>query len=1184
MAAKRGTPQERTEASGPRASTLPSRPAPPRRRTPLLGLSLTPTELERTGLLFGLLFLASAILVIGRTARDALFLTKFPVTWIAPMWMAYAAASAVVALGYSRVADRVARVRFVVGFSVLAAASYAVLRVLIGQEVLAAYSVFYVWSEIIANLTAVVAWTVVQDLHDAQSAKRLFGLIGAGRVVGTIVCGFAAGAIVGLIGTENLLLVLVGALLGVAALTVVIARRHPLPKVALGDGGSVLGAQRMPVWRSRYVLTLGVVTLLLFTTLTIGDYQFKAIARTAFPERDDLARFMGNFYGGVGAFGLVVQIFVTPRLLQRWGVSAGMLAMPTLFAASTAALLGAPSLLFAAVLKASDNGLQFTVHDATMQLLYFPFPPPLRDRVRTLISAIVKPLGYGLGAVVLVLLAPSAEAALPGPELVLTAARLGMYTLPIAIGTIFLMRLVRDGYVDAMKRTLIRREIDPEDMVATPSTLAVLEEALQSADSPQVLFAVDRLRRLEPNLVRESLGKLVAHRSPRVRALALRIGCELADPRGATLAAGALGDGDATVRIAAVEALAFHLREDAHDDLLTLADQASDEAVRAAAIAALLRSCGLDGMLDGAPRLRTLLESARAEDRIAAARALGMVGEASLQRALARLIADPEPEVRRAAIQSASTVRDPRLLPALVGALAERAMASAAARAIAALGNSALPELTSCLADLGAPRLLRAAVPRVLLRLETAEALAVLLGRLDEPDEVVRQKVLASASRLRRALGAPPVPVAEVRARIDREIVDHERTRDEYAAVRPLVSRPLLDEHVLRRLRKGIVRVLRLCELAYPREAVASARAHLFGKDSALRANAFEVLESLVDRSLRERLVDLVERFLRLHAGEWPSPSLGPREAYAATWIRGELGHEPYRAAVALDAVAYRRVLAAGVDALAALRDPDPLVRETAAIAVAATQPQGAAAALTRCLDDPDPVVADYARYWARTGRDGLDPHDEMYTTIEKVLFLQRIPVFSHVAGDDLVGLARGAIVETIHRGDVIFREGDPGGALYFVISGAVRLTFRNREVALLQANEVFGEMSIFDRELRNVTATATDDVELLRVLADDFHDAVRETVEIAEAVIRVLNRRLREADKRIAEAEVRAVAHVSSPLPPRPAARGALPPAPPAVGETPAAEAIDDDAEVPPKVRWEGETPPPAPVEDDLE
>ena len=126
--------------------------------------------------------------------------------------------------------------------------------------------------------------------------------------------------------------------------------------------------------------------------------------------------------------------------------------------------------------------------------------------------------------------------------------------------------------------------------------------------------------------------------------------------------------------------------------------------------------------------------------------------------------------------------------------------------------------------------------------------------------------------------------------------------------------------------------------------------------------------------------------------------------------------------------------------------------------------------------------------------------------------------------------------------------------------------------------------MSIFDRELRNVTAIAHEDCELLRVLADDFHDAVRETVEIAEAVIRVLNRRLREADKRIAEAEARSGPRIPSPLPPRPAAKG-LPPGRPATSETPAALAVSvPTGDLPPAVRWEGETPPPGPVEDDLE
>jgi HEAT repeat protein len=658
-----------------------------------------------------------------------------------------------------------------------------------------------------------------------------------------------------------------------------------------------------------------------------------------------------------------------------------------------------------------------------------------------------------------------------------------------------------------------------------------LREALGSNDSPQVLFAVERLCELDPDAVREALPRLAKHRSPRVRALAFRLTHDLGQDatdgstgeKAAELARSGISDADATVRVAALEALAAQLKEDAHDELLAYAERKDDEAVRTGAIAALLRHCGLDGLLDGAPRLCALLESDAPAERIAAARVLGMVGEASLARSLMRLLGDADADVRRAAIAAASNVRDPRLLPVLIGALAERTLAAAASKAISALGDEAIAELAACLADEKAPRLARLKAPRVLARLESRAALAVLLSRLDERDEAVRQKVLASASRLRLAIQAPAVPFVEIHERVDREMVDHAQTRDDYIAVRPLVLRPLLDEYAIRRLRKGLIRILRLFELAFPREVVASIRAHLFGADPALRANAFEVLESLLDPALRVRLIDLVERFIRLSMGAFPEPPLGPRMAYAAAWLHAEIASpDPYRAAIALDAIAAHRVLGAGADALAATKHADPLVREAAAVAVLATKPLGAEQALVRLRDDEDAVVAAYARYCTETKRTGIELDEGMYTTIEKVLFLQRVPVFSRVAGDDLAPLARGSVVMPLLRRDVVFREGDPGGALYFVISGAVILTVSGREVARLGPNDVFGEMSIFDREPRAVTALASEDTELLRVSADDFREAVRETVEIAEAVIQVLNRRLREADRRLAAARAR--------------------------------------------------------------
>jgi ATP/ADP translocase/HEAT repeat protein len=1090
----------------------------------LLGVELTRAELVRSALLFALMFLVALVFVVGRSARDALFLTKFPVTWIGPMWMAYGGASSVVALAYARYVDRLPRAQFVLTFAALAAATFVALRVLVGQELRAAYAALFVVTEILANLALMSAWTVAQELHDARSGKRLFGLIGSGRVVGVVVCGFLTGAVVRSIGTANLLLIVAAAFLGFGALAAYVARRYPAAPRAPDLAEHRAHASRSPL-RSRYVLYIAALTLLVFAMVTIGDYQFKAIIQTSYPTRDELAGFMANFYGAIGLIGIVVQLVVTPRLLRRYGVLAGLLALPLAFSASSLGLLAVPGLAFGVLLKASDNGLQFTVHDASVQLLLFPFQASGRSRVRTFVDAIVKPLGCGVGAFALLFIAPRAGQSAPGPDLVRRAAHLGVWTIPIGAAIVLLVPHVRSGYVEAMRRTLVRRDLSPELVENSPSLRAMLREALLGPDAPQVLFAIEQLRALDEPALRDALPGLVHHASPRVRAVALGLACDVGDPRSVAYARAALDDPDADVRVAAIEALARDLREDAHDALLELADRVDDTPARAAAVAALVRSCGLDGMLDGAPRLRALLDSADPRDRVAAANVLARVGEASLQRALSRLIADHDPSVRRAAVDAASKVGDVRLVPQLVEAIATRSLASSAARALAALGSPAVPLLAAILADRTTPRAARLTIPRVLARIGTTVALDALLDRLDEPDEIVRQKVYASASRLRLALGAPPAPVARVRGRLDAEIAAHVATRDGYLAVRPLVQRRTLDENVVRRLRKGVIRVLRLCELAFPRATVALVRAHLFDADPAMRANAFEVLESLLDRRLREELVALVDMVLALRAGAFPPPRLQPREAYAATWLADEIARgEPYGAALALDAIAHHRIAAGGVEALHAMSSPDPLVREAASIAVASLKPAGYQRALDALLHDPDDALRAFAnaRYGAGHGADARDP--AMVTTVEKILFLQRVPVFARIAGDDLVSLARGAVVLSMRKGDVVFRQGEGGGALYLVLSGRVALAVDGRVVADLGPNEVFGEMSIFDDQPRASTATLVDDAELLSVSADDFQEAVRDTVEIAQAVIQVLNRRLREADRRLAALSGQAV------------------------------------------------------------
>ena len=133
-----------------------------------------------------------------------------------------------------------------------------------------------------------------------------------------------------------------------------------------------------------------------------------------------------------------------------------------------------------------------------------------------------------------------------------------------------------------------------------------------------------------------------------------------------------------------------------------------------------------------------------------------------------------------------------------------------------------------------------------------------------------------------------------------------------------------------------------------------------------------------------------------------------------------------------------------------------------------------------------------------------------MITTVEKVLFLKRIDLFSQIVSEDLAQIAQ--ITEEMHieEGEEVFHEGETGNTLFFIVDGQVRIHRGGTTLATLGERSVFGEMSLLDMEPRSATVTVVDDVTLLRIERDDFHDILAEKAEIAQGIIMVLSRRLR--------------------------------------------------------------------------
>lgn len=133
-----------------------------------------------------------------------------------------------------------------------------------------------------------------------------------------------------------------------------------------------------------------------------------------------------------------------------------------------------------------------------------------------------------------------------------------------------------------------------------------------------------------------------------------------------------------------------------------------------------------------------------------------------------------------------------------------------------------------------------------------------------------------------------------------------------------------------------------------------------------------------------------------------------------------------------------------------------------------------------------------------------------MYTTIEKVIFLQNVDVFSQVPTNQLAALAAIAEEITVLKNDVVYREHDAPDALYLVLEGEIKLHREDQEIAVAGPNEAFGAWALFDDEPRVVQATALADVRLLRIDKDDFFDLLADNIEVTQSILKSIVKRLR--------------------------------------------------------------------------
>ena len=138
---------------------------------------------------------------------------------------------------------------------------------------------------------------------------------------------------------------------------------------------------------------------------------------------------------------------------------------------------------------------------------------------------------------------------------------------------------------------------------------------------------------------------------------------------------------------------------------------------------------------------------------------------------------------------------------------------------------------------------------------------------------------------------------------------------------------------------------------------------------------------------------------------------------------------------------------------------------------------------------------------------------------------LAKIRLFEGIEPKGLSLIANLATERSYRLTEVIFREGDGGGALYLILDGKVRISrevsgMGEEALAVLGPGDAFGEMSLIDAAPRSADARVHEACRVLEISKEDLEDLLFLHKDLAYEIlmnfVKILSARLRETNDKM--------------------------------------------------------------------
>ena len=368
-------------------------------------------EYRHVAYFFGLFFLIGGGMAMGRGTADALFFKRYGIEYLPVMYIVASVLLCATSIAYAAFADRIPADRF---FNILFGSLVGLLMLnwflITHSETTLSYPIYFLIYEVASELLTVHAAHYISQNFEVQQVKRLTPLIMGGSQLGVIAGGLVLASGSRTIGVQNFLLVWGLALAASFVLVSLWHGRHGTSPYfrPRHTGADKLGQAITEVQQglrfmrtSRLLRALSVALFFMVITFYVLCYSGNRIYTSTFQSEESLSSFFGMLTAANSSIALLLQIFVTNRLLRRFGARRVNLVFPVTSILSYVGLLASFSFHPALFSSLNKDALMPAFRNPVRNMFFNALPENMQGRARATAIVVVLPLALSAGGMLL---------------------------------------------------------------------------------------------------------------------------------------------------------------------------------------------------------------------------------------------------------------------------------------------------------------------------------------------------------------------------------------------------------------------------------------------------------------------------------------------------------------------------------------------------------------------------------------------------------------------------------------------------------------------------------------------------------------------------------------------------------------------------------------------------------------